>query len=115
MNTTVTVPTRTAVEWVNALFDGTRLEPELEFPFDKNSVNIQPGEWVYLIYQGMIRGRFQVTRIEHSAGDVPVGPDQRSVTGRTVVWVHSPGESAGTRTIQRDGHRSYQYAPDVVW
>jgi hypothetical protein len=115
MHITVTMPRSYTREWVDALFDGSRPEPELDFPFDRTSVNIQPGEWVYVIHQGLVCGRLQVTEIQHDAGQVAVGPDQRPINGRTVIWVSAPGEPAGDRCIERRGHQSFRYAHDLVW
>jgi hypothetical protein len=114
MNITQTIPKTETPEWVGEFFDGTRRGLE-DFPFGQRLANVTPGDFLYLIHRGRIRGRLLITKVEQSPQTVRVGSQGRQVEAMTVVWVNCPGEDAGSRCIHREGHRGVRYDEVPEW
>ena len=114
MHITCTIRKTETQAWVAEFFDGTRTEDQ-DFPFGKRIRDVHPGEFLNLIHQGRIRGRLQITRVEHAQRTVPVGSEQKPVDSHTIIWVHCPGEAAGDRNIPRKSHKGFRYDGVPEW
>ena len=91
---------------VNALYDG-RLH-EFEFHMAGTPSRLQPGHFVYTIFNNQIIGRLKIVRIEGGA----VNPE--SGRPRTLVFVAAPGERL-PHPIPRQGHQGTRYYDGADW
>jgi hypothetical protein len=114
MDITRTIPQTEDPAWVESFFGGP--EREEDWPFSQRIANVEAGDFLYLIYQGRIVGRFEVVRIRQLAQTrpVPVGTDEYPVEAKTIVYVRFPGERA-LQLIERRGHRNHRYYDGSGW
>ncbi len=103
---TKTIPADRGVDAVNALYDG-RLH-EFEFHMAGTPSRLQPGHFVYTIFNNQIIGRLKIVRIEGGA----VNPE--SGRPRTLVFVAAPGERL-PHPIPRQGHQGTRYYDGADW
>jgi hypothetical protein len=114
MDVTRTIPQREDPAWVAEFFDGTRSGKE-DFPFAQRIQRVEPGDFLYLVHRGRIRGRLEIIEVEQTQRTVRVGRDRALVRARTILWVQCPGESAGQRDIRRASHRGHRYDRVPEW
>jgi hypothetical protein len=114
MDISRTMPQSEKPEYIDSLFDGTTTDKG-DWPFGRTVQNVEPGDFLYVIYRGRIHGRFRITRVEPTTRTVEVGTEARPVQAKTVVWVKYPGELAGTWNILRKGHRGHRYDDVPEW
>ncbi|MBT3391570.1 MAG: hypothetical protein HN413_14315 [Chloroflexi bacterium] len=103
---TKTIPQKDGIEAVEALYAGASGEFEFHMAGKPSRLNI--GDYVYTIWQDMVVGRCQVTRIEHGA----VNPD--SGKPRSLIFVKTPGEKL-EKAYSRKGHRGTRYYDGEGW
>ena len=101
---TKTIPQKDGIEAVEALYDG-RIR-EFEFHMAGKPSRLKVGDYVYTIWQDMIVGRCQITRIEHGA----INPD--SGKPRSLIYVSTPGEKL-EKPFPKKGHRGTRYYDGV--
>jgi hypothetical protein len=116
MNITRTIQQTERPEWVDSFFDGSWRE-EAHFPFGRRVRDVEEGDYLFIIYRGRVVGRCEITRVDQHDQPVTmqVGTDRNPVEAKTVVWVRFPGEPAGVRNIQREGHRGHRYDDIPEW
>ena len=103
---TKTVPAHAGIEFLNSLYDGTL--SEYEFHMAGNPSKLKVGDFVYTIWQDMVVGRCQISRIEGGA----VNPD--SGKPRSLIYVKTPGEKL-QKPYPRKGHRGTRYYDGEGW
>lgn len=103
---TKTIPAGEGIERVNALYDGTVLEAE--FHMAGKPSRLEPGHYVYTIFNHEIVGRLKIIRLEGGA----VNP--KSGKPRTLVYVEAPGERL-VHPIPRKGHQGTRYYEGEDW
>jgi hypothetical protein len=103
---TKTIPAERGQDGLDALYDG-RLT-EYEFHMAGNPSKLQPGHYVYTIFNNMLVGRLEITRIVPGA----VNPD--SGKPRTLIYVAAPGERLPI-PIPRQGHQGTRYFDGEGW
>lgn len=103
---TKTIPQKEGDKAFEALYDG-RIG-EFEFHMAGKPSRLQVGDYVYTIWQDMIVGRCQITRIESGA----VNP--KSGKPRSLIFVHTPGEKLET-PYPKKGHRGTRYYDGEGW
>jgi hypothetical protein len=114
MPITCTIDQNETQAWVDEFFDGTRTEDQ-DFPFGRAVRNVVVGDYLYMIWRGLIRGRLRITRIQHIQETIEVGTHEKRVRSRSVVWVECPGEPAGSRIIERESHRGHRWDDVAEW
>jgi hypothetical protein len=114
MDITRTIPQTEDPNWVDSFFDGP--EREEDWPFSQRVTNVEPGDFLYLIYRSRIIGRFEVIRVEQldKTKSVPVGTDEHPVDAKTIVYLRFPGERA-PKLIARRSHRNHRYHGGSAW
>jgi hypothetical protein len=95
-----TIPQKDGIEAIESLYDGTVGEFEFHMAGKPSRLNV--GDFVYTIWQDMLVGRCQITRIEHGA----VNP--MSGKPRSLIFVSTPGEKFD-KPIPQKGHRGTRY------
>jgi hypothetical protein len=103
---TKTIPQKDGIEAVEALYDGRA--GEFEFHMAGVPSRLKVGDYVYTIWQDMIVGRCQITRIEFGA----VNPN--SGKPRSLIFVSTPGEKL-EKPYLRKGHRGTRYYDGEGW
>ena len=103
---TKTIPQKEGIKAVEALYEGPA--GEFEFLMAGKPSRLHEGDHVYTIWQDMIVGRCQITRIEHGA----VNPD--SGKPRSLIFVKTPGQKLET-PYPRKGHRGTRYYDGEGW
>jgi hypothetical protein len=103
---TKTIPAELGADAVEALYDGR--ESEHEFHMAGNPSKLQPGHYVYTIFNNQLVGRLRITRIVPGA----VNPD--SGKPRTLIYVAAPGERLPV-PIPRQGHQGTRYYDGEDW
>ena len=103
---TKTIPQKDGIEAVEALYDGRA--GEFEFHMAGKPSRLKVGDYVYTIWQDMIVGRCQITRIETGT----VNPD--SGKPRSLIYVRTPGEKL-EKPYLRKGHRGTRYYDGEGW
>lgn len=103
---TKTIPASEGSERVNALYDGSVLEAE--FHMAGKPSKLEPGHFVYTIFNHKIIGRLKITRLESGA----VNP--KSGKPRTLVYVEAPGERL-ENPIPRRSHQGTRYYDGAEW
>jgi|SRR5580698_2653590 hypothetical protein len=121
MDISRTVPQAETVDWVNSFFDGTWPinDPDwpLYFPSAGPIANLNVGDYLYIIYRGLVRGRLRIREIEHveNGTTLEVGSNADEVPARVIICVDYPGESVGERIVPCSGHRGHKYVPTPLW
>lgn len=103
---TKTIPQKEGVEAVEALYDGGKREFEFHMAGKPSRLNV--GDYVYTIWQDMLVGRCQITRIEFGA----VNPS--SGKPRSLIFVNTPGEKL-KNPYPKKGHRGTRYYDGEGW
>ena len=103
---TKTIPQKEGIAAVEALYDGA--DGEYEFHMAGKPSRLNVGDYIYTIWQDMIVGRCQITRIEHGA----VNPD--SGRPRSLIFVKTPGEKLAA-PYPHKGHRGTRYYDGAGW
>jgi len=103
---TKTIPQKHGIEAVNALYKGS--EGEFEFHMAGKPSRLNVGDYVYTIWQDMVIGRCQITRLEFGAVNPASGKP------RTLIYVSTPGEKLET-PYPRSGHRGTRYYDGEEW
>lgn len=103
---TKTIPASRSPEQVEALYDGTL--DEFEFHMAGTPSKLEPGHFVYTIYNNQIIGRLKITRLEPGA----INP--KSGRPRTLIYVAAPGERL-PHPIPRRGHQGTRYYDGADW
>ena len=114
MDITMTMPKTEPREFVEKLFNEEWDGEDVPFPFGRTVRDLHQGEYLYLIYRGLIRGRLTVTRVEQTPQTIRVGSEGHPVRARTVVYVHCRGVRAD-RVIHRESHRGHRYDNVLEW
>lgn len=110
MSVTRTMQARENKEWVDGFFEN---EAECEFPLPFVPRQ-EIGDYLYIIYQGVVAGRCRILRCEPRNEPVEVGSEEQPVDARSVIIVQCPGEPA-PREIRRQGHMSIRYIGEPGW
>jgi len=103
---TKTLPQTDGIEAVESLYDGR--VGEFEFHMAGKPSRLSIGDFVYTIWQDMVVGRCQISRIELGA----VNPD--SGKPRSLIFVKTPGEKL-KKPYPRNGHRGTRYYDGEGW
>lgn len=103
---TKTIPSAEGQARVNALYDGS--VREAEFHMAGTPSRLEPGHYVYTIFNHEIVGRLKITRLEGGA----VNP--KSGKPRTLVYVEAPGERLD-QPIPRRAHQGTRYYDGADW
>jgi len=103
---TKTIPADHGEDAVDALYDG-RVH-EAEFHMAGTPSRLEPGHYVYTIFNNQIIGRLTIVRIEPGA----VNP--KSGKPRTLIYVAAPGERL-PHPISRQGHQGTRYYDGADW
>ena len=98
---TKTIPQKAGVEAIEALYDGR--VGEYEFHMAGKPSRLKVGDYVYTIWQNMMVGRCQITRIEFGA----VNP--KSGKPRSLIFVSTPG-----KILKSHFHTKATAAPDIM-
>lgn len=103
---TKTIPRKRGIAAVDALYSG--VEGEFEFHMAGTPSRLFVGDYIYTIWEDMIVGRCQITRIESGF----VNPE--SGAPRSLLFVRTPGEMAKV-PYPRTGHRGTRYYDGKGW
>ena len=103
---TKTIPASRGRAAVDALYNGT-LE-EFEFHMAGNPSKLEPGHYVYTIFQDELIGRCRIRELIGGA----VNPG--SGKPRTLIMVACPGERLDP-PLSRQGHRGTRYYDGAEW
>lgn len=103
---TKTIPQKGGVEAIEALYNGP--EGEYEFHMAGKPSRLNVGDYVYTIWQDLLVGRCQITRIEGGA----VNP--QSGKPRSLIYVKTPGERIKT-PVPKKSHRGTRYYDGEDW
>lgn len=103
---TKTIPQKDGIEAVEALYDGR--EGEFEFHMAGKPSRLNVGDYVYTIWQDMLVGRCQISRIEFGA----INP--ASGKARSLIFVKTPGER-NDKPYPYKGHRGTRYYDGEGW
>ncbi len=103
---TKTIPQKGGVEALIALYDGRVGEYEFHMAGKPSRLNV--GDYVYTIWQDMLVGRCQITRIEFGAVNPASGKP------RSLIFVKTPGEKL-KKPYPRTGHRGTRYYDGEGW
>ncbi len=103
---TKTIPADDGEDAVNALYTGP--VREVEFHMAGTPSRLQPGHFVYTIFNHQIVGRLTIVRLEPGA----VNP--KSGKPRTLIYVTVPGERL-PHPIPRRGHQGTRYYDGADW
>lgn len=103
---TKTIPASRGQEGVDKLYDGSI--DEFEFHMAGKPSKLNPGDYVYTIFQDELVGRCQVKELIGGA----VNPN--SGRPRTLIMVACPGERL-ENPIPRKGHRGTRYYDGADW
>ena len=103
---TKTIPQKDGVEAVEALYDGRVGEFKFHMAGKPSRLNV--GDYVYTIWQDMLVGRCQITRIEFDAVNPASGKP------RSLIFVNTPGEKH-KKPYPRKGHRGTRYYDGEGW
>jgi hypothetical protein len=103
---TKTLPAERTPAEVDKLYDGT--VGEFEFHMAGTPSKLEPGHYVYTIYNNQRIGRLQITRIE------PGATNPKSGRPRTLIYVNTPGERL-PHPISRQGHQGTRYYDGAEW
>lgn len=103
---TKTIPQKDGIEAVEALYDGGAGEFEFHMAGKPSRLNV--GDYVYTIWQDMLVGRCQISRIEFGA----INP--ASGKARSLIFVKTPGER-NDKPYPYKGHRGTRYYDGEGW
>ena len=103
---TKTIPQKDGIEAVEALYSEGVGEYEFHMAGKPSRLNV--GDYVYTIWQDMLVGRCQITRI---VGDA-VNP--QSGIPRSLIFLKTPGEKLD-KPFFRKGHRGTRYYDGEEW
>lgn len=103
---TKTIPAKEGIAAIEALYDGPA--GEFEFHMAGKPSKLAVGDYVYTIFDDMLRGRLKITRLEGGA----VNPN--SGKPRTLIYVATPGERFAT-PVPKKGHRGTRYYDGADW
>lgn len=103
---TKTIPQKDGIEAVEALYDGGA--GEFEFHMAGKPFRLNVGDYVYTIWQDMLVGRCQISRIEFGA----INP--ASGKARSLIFVKTPGER-NDKPYPYKGHRGTRYYDGEGW
>jgi hypothetical protein len=103
---TKTIPQKGGDEALVALYDGRVGEYEFHMAGKPSRLNV--GDYVYTIWQDMLVGRCQITRIEFGAANPASGKP------RSLIFVKTPGEKL-KKPYPRKGHRGTRYYDGEGW
>lgn len=103
---TKTIPQSHGQNTVEALYEGP--PGEFEFHMAGTPSRLEPGDYVYTIFDNQLIGRLEITRLEGGA----VNPN--SGKPRTLIYVRTPGERL-PQPIPRQGHRGTRYYDGEDW
>lgn len=103
---TKTIPADRTPEEVDALFSAPI--GEFEFHMAGTPSKLEPGNYVYTIYNHHLIGRLKITRL------VPGATNPKSGRPRTLVYVATPGERL-PHPIPRRGHQGTRYYDGADW
>ena len=103
---TKTIPQTDGVEAVEDLYAGR--VGEFEFHMAGKPTRLKIGDYVYTIWNDMLVGRCQITRIEFGA----VNPN--SGKPRSLIFIKTPGERL-EKPYPHKGHRGTRYYDGEGW
>lgn len=103
---TKTIPAKSGMETVNALYDGSL--SEFEFHMAGNPAKLTVGHYVYTIFGDQLYGRLKIKAIKGGA----VNP--KSGKARSLILVEAPGERLPA-PIAKKGHRGTRYYDGAEW
>jgi hypothetical protein len=103
---TKTIPAERTQAEVDALFDGT--VSEFEFHMAGTPTKLEPGHYVYTIYNNQLIGRLTIVRLQ------PGATNPKSGRPRTLIYVAAPGERL-LHPIPRQGHQGTRYYDGADW
>ncbi|MCP4141082.1 MAG: hypothetical protein GY755_12505 [Chloroflexi bacterium] len=103
---TKTIPQKEGIEALEVLYDGPVGEYEFHMAGKPSRLNV--GDYVYTIWQDMMVGRCQITRIEFGS----VNPN--SGKPRSLIFVKTPGEKC-EKPYPYKGHRGTRYYKGESW
>lgn len=102
-----TIPAKAGIGALDALYDGSLSEYEFHMA-GKEPKRLQPGDYVYTIFNDELHGRLKISRFVTGA----TNPD--SGKPRILVIVEAPGERL-ERPIPMQGHRGTRYTDGDNW
>ena len=103
---TKTIPKDVGIDDVNRLFDGSLSEHE--FHMAGNNPKIEPGDYVYAIFEHQMIGRLRIKEL------IPGHVNPKSGKPRTLIMVECPGERLHP-PIPRRGHQGTRYYDGADW
>lgn len=114
MNVVRTIPMDEVETHIKSWFEGSNREQR--FPVKGRPSRLFPGDYLYIIWGGLIYGRFTVTGIEEIGPHNPpiVGSKAKLTGGTHNVVVDAPGEVAPFE-IMRRGHLGIRYDDVPEW
>ena len=104
---TKTIPAKRGMAAVDALYEGDS-PGEFEFHMAGTPSRLEPGHYVYTIFDNQIIGRLKITRL------VPGAVNPKSGKPRTLIYVATPGERL-PHPIPRRGHQGTRYYDGADW
>jgi hypothetical protein len=111
MDITRTIRQEESADWIACHFDGRRTWAN--FPLPGRPSDVVPGDHLYLIYRGIVVGRFEIERLLSANEITEVGTEDQTIDARCLVRVTCPGERA-PRVIHATGHMGIRYT-DPLW
>ncbi len=114
MNVTRTVPKEEVESHIKRWFEGNKREHR--FPVKGKPQKLFKGEYLFIIWKGLIYGRLEVLDIEKiPLNKVPiVGSKNVKTAGTHNIIVEAPGELAHS-VIKRRGHMGIRYDEVKEW
>lgn len=103
---TKTIPQKEGMQAIDRLYEGEAGEFEFHMAGKPSRLNV--GEFVYTIWQDMLVGRLQITRIDTG------GVNPNSGKPRSLIYVTTPGQRMG-KPVSRKGHRGTRYYDGAEW
>jgi hypothetical protein len=116
MDVTRTVPRNEIESHIAKWFQGSKRGHK--FPVKGCPRRLQGGDYLYIIWKGLIYGRLQVLNIEKiPLNEQPIVGSRRKVTAGTHnIIVEAPGECVPVNLkIKRRGHRGIRYDSVPEW
>src|SRR3954462_13984480 len=86
---TRTIPNSQSIDWIRRHFDGRRTWAD--FPLPGIPRNLMPGEHLYLIYRGLVVGRFEIQAILRADEVAEVGTEDQTINAKCRIRVRCGG------------------------
>ena len=103
---TKTVPAKAGMKAIDSLYDGSIRE--FEFHMAGKPSKLQPGDYVYTIFDNQLHGRVKIKELIGGA----VNPS--SGKPRTLIMVETPGERL-KKPVPMKSHRGTRYTDGSNW